>query len=107
MAVIISLILGPPVLLVLWANVAYPGRACKYLHWRLSHSNASIQCRYLPESERERLWLEISRKEKVRMTCELSKAVTAQECGVTVSQEAEGPVIVHTVADGSLAQQAP
>jgi len=60
-ALLIALfVLLPPMLGMAYALIRYRGQECKYLSWRFSHTNGSVNVGYMPKERRDALWAEIN-----------------------------------------------
>ena len=61
LALLIALfVLLPPMLGMAYALIRYRGQECKYLSYRFSHTNGSVNVGYMPKERREALWAEIN-----------------------------------------------
>jgi hypothetical protein len=58
--IITLLVLLPPMLGMAYALIRYRGQECKYLSYRLSHTNPNVNVGYMPKERRDALWAEIT-----------------------------------------------
>ena len=48
-----------PLIFCVYVMMNYPGRECKYLSWRFSHTNPFVVFGYMPKERRDALWQEV------------------------------------------------